>query len=173
MPVPLLLLSDAPTANTGLARITKDLATRIRANMSDVFEVGTLGYGGPYSRALDLPQYSMDMSEWMVCNLPEVWKDFAGTRKGILMSVWDASRLQWLTRPETCQDPRLRKFLISQPFEKWGYLPIDATGPHDKLTGILKHVIEGFDRALAYSQWAHDILRRTLHPTMDVDWLPH
>ena len=57
------------------------------------------------------------------------------------------TRLLWLTHPENCPDPQLKKFLISQPFEKWAYLPVDATGPHDKITGILKHTIEGFDRA--------------------------
>lgn len=173
MPTPLLILSDAPTAGTGLGRITRDIAKRIRADLSDVFEVATLGYGGSYSRSLDFPQYSMEMKDWLVFNLPEVWRDFAGSRKGILMTIWDATRLLWLTHPENCPDPQLKKFLISQPFEKWAYLPVDATGPHDKLTGILKHTIEGFDRALAYSQWAHDILRRTLHPAMDVDWVPH
>jgi glycosyltransferase involved in cell wall biosynthesis len=173
MKTPILILSDAPTANTGLGRITRDVATRIHANMGDVFECGTIGYGGSYSRSLGFPQYTLDMHEWVAFNLPEVWRDFTGDRKGILLTIWDSSRLRWLTHPETCPDPRLKKFLISQPFEKWAYLPIDATGPHDRLTGILKNTIEGFDRALAYSQWAHDILRRTLHPAMDLDWVPH
>ena len=90
MPTPLLILSDAPTAGTGLGRITRDIAKRIRADLSDVFEVATLGYGGSYSRSLDFPQYSMEMKDWRVFNLPEVWRDFAGSRKGILMTIWDA-----------------------------------------------------------------------------------
>ena len=45
MPTPLLILSDAPTAGTGLGRITRDIAKRIRADLSDVFEVATLDTG--------------------------------------------------------------------------------------------------------------------------------
>lgn len=172
MSTPLLILSDAPTAGSGLGRITRDLATRIHANLSDVFRVGTIGYGGPFSRALGFPQYSMDMETWAVHNLPEVWEDFAGKEKGVLLWIWDASRALWFARPENCPEPRLRKFLQSKPFETWAYLPIDATGPNDRLTGVLKHIIEGFDRQLAYSAWAQGILKRTC-PTLDIDWLPH
>lgn len=162
MPIPLLIISDAPTSGTGLGRITKDLATRIHANLSDIYRVGTLGYGGPFSRSLGFPQYSIDMKDWVILNLPEVWEDFAGEEKGIVMTIWDASRLGWFSRPEMCEDPRLKKLLNNPPFERWGYFPIDATGPNDKLTVVLKYIIQGYDRVLAYSQWAEDILRRTL-----------
>ena len=52
---------------------------------------------------------------------------------------------------------------------------MDATGPHDRLTAILKHTIEGFDRVIAYSAWAESILRRTLKgPLLDtLTSLPH
>jgi glycosyltransferase involved in cell wall biosynthesis len=160
-PVPLLLLSDAPTAVTGLARITKDLATRIHAHLPE-FRVGTLGYGGPFQRGLGFPQYRIDMQDWVVNNLPEVWEDFAGNEKGVLLSIWDSSRLQWLSRPQSCPDSQLREFLCRSPFRKWGYFPIDATGPHGKLTESVEWIINGYDRVLAYSVWAEEILRRTL-----------
>ena len=172
MPTPLLILSDAPTSGTGLGRITRDLATRIHAHLPE-FRVATLGYGGPFSCKLGFPQYNIDMQDWNVFNLPEVWDDFAGGKKGIVLTIWDATRMLWFARPENCQDVRLRKFLQSNPFEKWGYFPIDATGPHDKLTNVLKHIIEGYDRVLAYSKWAEDILHRTLGPALDVTNLPH
>jgi glycosyltransferase involved in cell wall biosynthesis len=162
MPVPLLIISDAPTSGTGLGRITRDLATRIATHIPDVFRVGTMGYGGPYSRALPFPQYNMDMKDWVLFNLPEVWQDFAGIEQGIVMTIWDASRLLWFSRPENCPDSQLRKWLQEANFDTWGYFPIDATGPHDRLTAVIKHTIEGYDRALAYSKWAEDILRRTL-----------
>jgi glycosyltransferase involved in cell wall biosynthesis len=172
MSTPLLILSDAPTAGSGLGRITKDLATRIHTNMQDVFRVGTLGYAGPYSRALGFPQYTMDMKDWIVYNLPEVWDDLAGNEKGVILTIWDASRMLWFSRPENCGDPQLRKFLESKRFERYGYFPIDATGPNDKLTAVLRHIIEGYDRVLAYSAWAQGILKRTC-PTLDIDQLPH
>jgi glycosyltransferase involved in cell wall biosynthesis len=161
VPTPILILSDAPTSGTGLGRIVKDLATRIAANLPE-FRVATLGYGGPFRRSLPFPQYQMDMKDWVVFNLPEVWEDFAGAEKGIIFSVWDATRMMWFSRPETCLDQRLKKFLENGDFEKWGYFPIDATGPYDKLTAAVRHTIDGYDRVLAYSQFSEDILRRTL-----------
>lgn len=161
MPTPILIISDAPTSGTGLGRITKDLATRIALHLPE-FRVATLGYGGPYSRALPFHQYQLEMDNWQILNLPEVWQDFVGEERGIAMTIWDASRLLWFARSENCTHPVLRKFLEDAPMEKWGYFPMDATGPNDRLTAVLKHTIEGYDRALAYSKWAEDILRRTL-----------
>jgi glycosyltransferase involved in cell wall biosynthesis len=172
---PLLILSDAVTSGTGLGRIARDLATRIHANLPE-FRVGSLGYGGPYSSRLGFPQYSIEMHDWVVTNLPEVWEDFAAGERGILMTIWDASRLLWLSRPETCPDAPLREWLAKKPFDLWGYFPIDATGPHDRLTGVLKHTIEPYDRILAYSSWAEAILRRTLAGSPKLDGLtnlPH
>jgi glycosyltransferase involved in cell wall biosynthesis len=176
-PRPLLIISDAPTAGTGLSRITRDLAVRIATNLPDVFRVATLGYGGPYSSKLPFHQYAIEMRDWVIFNLPEVWRDFAGNEKGILLTIWDPSRLLWLSRPENCADQRLRNFLLQKPFDLWGYLPIDATGPHNRLTAILRHTIEGFDRILAYSAWAAGVLERTLTANgtsnVHVDDLPH
>ena len=82
-PFPLLILSDAPSASTGLGRICRDLATRIHERMSDVCKVATLGYGGPGSCKLGFQQYMIEgMSDWVVPTLPEVWKDFADEEKG-------------------------------------------------------------------------------------------
>ena len=172
MPTPLLLVSDGVTSGTGLGRITRDLAVRIADHLPDLYRLGTLGYGGPYSRAFSFPQYQMDMQDWQINNLPEVWKDFAGNEKGIVLTIWDASRMLWFARPENCTDSRLKKFLTNPPFERWGYFPMDATGPHDRLTAILGHIIDGYDRVLAYSKWAEEILHRTL-PKKDITNLPH
>jgi glycosyltransferase involved in cell wall biosynthesis len=170
---PLLLLSDAPTSGTGLGRITRDLAVRIHANIPEI-EVATLGYAGPQKRALEFPQYNMEMQDWVVNNLQEVWEDFVGKRRGAVMSIWDASRMMWFSRPETLTGPHLRKWLLNAPFEKWGYFPMDATGPNDRLTALLGHTVDGYDRVLAYSKWAEGILQRTLAPKdLDLDWRPH
>lgn len=172
MPVPLLILSDAPTSGSGLGRIARDLSIRIHQHLPEVFRVGTAGYGGPFSRSLGFPQYQIDMSDWVVHNLPEIWEDFAGDEKGILMTIWDASRLLWLAHPQHCSDQRLRKWLNDSRPELWGYFPVDATGPNDKLTFILGHIMKGFDRVHTYSEWAQRIIQRTC-PTLDVTQLPH
>jgi glycosyltransferase involved in cell wall biosynthesis len=177
MPIPFLILSDAPTSGTGLGRITRDLASRISLHMSDVLEVGTLGYGGSYSKALPFSQYSIVMQDWVVQNLPEVWADFSGNKPGILFVIWDSSRVLWLSRPENCPDSRLREWLQTKPFRLFTYSPIDATGPHDRLTAILRHTLEGFDRVLAYSKWSADILDRTFAANgtvqAPIEHLPH
>src|SRR5438309_8429213 len=117
MPVPLLIISDSPNSGTGLGRITRDLATRIHEHLPDVFTVGTLGYGGSYTRALSFPQYTIEgMQGWVLPTLPEVWKDFAGEEKGIIFTIWDASRMLWFSRPENCPAQHLRKFLAELPF---------------------------------------------------------
>lgn len=174
-PTPLLILSDAPYV-TGLGRITGDIASRITANMADVFRVATASPGGINSRHLNFRQYNLDGVDNFVCpTLPDVWEDFAGNEKGILMTVWDASRLGWLTHPKIqCENARLRHFLMERPFKLWGYLPIDADGPNGALTYPVMQVIHGFDRVLAYGKWAGGVVDRTKGlPEGTTEYLPH
>lgn len=162
---PLLILSDSPDSGTGLGRICKDLATRIHEHMGGTFRVATVGAGGPGSRHFGFPQYHADKKNWVVLNLPEIWRDFAGDEPGYLFVIWDISRLQWLADPDNCEELKgniyLKNFLLRKPFKKWLYPPMDATGPFDKLTYPLARYAAGFDRILGYSQWAAGILDRT------------
>lgn len=163
MPTPLLILSDAPTAGTGLGRITLDLATRIAQKMPETFRVATAGYAGIVSRHLPFQQYIFEgMDGFVTPTLPDIWRDWAGDEKGILLTIWDLSRLGWLTRPEmNCEIPILRDFLLAKPFRLWSYLPIDASGPQRKLTYPLAEALKGIDRPLAYGKWAAGVLDRT------------
>ncbi len=154
---------------------------RIATDLSDVYRIASLGYGGPGTKKLPFVQYSIEsMQNWFVPNLPEVWEDFAEGEKGILISIWDPSRLLWLARPdrpEWSPDPRMRKFLLTKPFEKWGYFALDALGPHGKLSCMLKETLLGYDRVLAYSEWAKRMIQASFDPDersrMDIDALPH
>jgi len=181
-PFPLLILSDAPSASSGLGRICRDLATRIHEHMSDVCKVATLGYGGPGSCKLGFPQYTIEgMSDWVVPTLPEVWKDFAGEEKGAVLSIWDASRLAWYAQPERSEqlaaEPVLRNWLIKAPFKRYGYFPFDAEGPNGKLSFPLRQTLLGFDRVLAYGAWAKDLIERSIGEEeadlRHLDYLPH
>jgi len=184
-PIPLLIFSDAVSAPTGLARITRDIASRVHANLSDVFRVATIGYGGAGSSKFGWTQYSWTHNgKWIIRDLPEIWEDFAGNQRGIFMSVYDPHRMLWLARPETCTEPLVQKFLEKAPFKKWGYFPIDATGPNDRLAGMLKACLMGYDRILCYSEWARKIVANTLRQDQsltpdyeatkrDLDQLPH
>ena len=165
--IPLLVISDAPTAGTGLGRITADLASRIALNLSDVFRVATLGYGGIASHKLPHHHYVAEgMDGWILPTLPEIWNDWAGKEKGIVLFISDPSRLAWFSRPEMSEDlakyPSLKDFLMKPTFEKWIYAPVDASGPNDRLTFPLQQSLLGFDRILAYGQFGEDVIRRTL-----------
>ena len=175
MSIPLLILSDSVTSSSGLGRITRDLAQRIHEYMPDVFRVATIGYGGIGSRNIPWPDYHIQsMENWVVKELPAAWQDFAGDEKGILLVIWDASRMLWLTNPEQyCPNIALREFLATKPFKLWTYSAIDATGPNDRLSALLKVVLSGFDRVLAYSEWSARIIERTLGDGKTIDALPH
>ena len=175
---PILIFSDAVTAPSGLARITRDLATRIATYLPDVFRVATVGYGGCGSSKLPFTQYSwIQNDQWIIHDLPELWQDFAGEQPGIFLSIYDLHRMLWLTRPETCSDGNVASFLSRNPFKKWGYLPIDATGPNNKLSYLLRESLLGYDRVLCYSRWAMEIVANTLSveeaAVRRLDQLPH
>ncbi len=178
---PLLIIGDAPSAITGLGRICRDLALNISTHMSDIFEIGTLGYGGFGDRTLPFPQYSIEgMKDWFLPTLPDVWNNFAGDRKGVVLTIWDASRLLWFARPDnnvTCPEKHLRDWLQTKPFEKWGYFPMDAYGPNNRLSFPLYKTVVGYDRVICYSEWAKKMVASTLSTKQMTDKavvaLPH
>jgi hypothetical protein len=164
-PIPLMINSDAPTAGSGLGRICGDLARRIAENMPDIFRVCTFGYGGISSIHLPYHQYHIEGmgSDWVMPNLPDVWRDWAGDEKGVYLTINDLSRLGWLLRPKKqCENPILREFLLKKPFQIWTYLPTDAEGPNKKLTFPLQQILQGSDRILAYGKWGADVVDRTM-----------
>ena len=177
-PRKLLIMSDAPTSSTGLGRITRELAIRIHENLSDVIKVGTFGFGGPHSR--HLPYYNNQihrLDNWIAPELPMIWRDFAGDEKGILLAIWNPVWLPWLANPSSLPPSGLRDFLTDPPFEKWIYAPIDAEGVGGKLQERIKNTLGGFDRVLAYTDWAAHIIAESMYPGHDegetIDYLPH
>jgi glycosyltransferase involved in cell wall biosynthesis len=182
-PRPLLIVSDAIAASSGLGRIARDLSVRIKANLSDVYRLGTAGYGSPGSCKFDIPQYNLEgMKNWVLPTLPQIWNDFAGKEKGIIMFIWDLSRVSWFSDPVLGKEllteyPFLEEWLATPSFEKWIYAPIDATGPNDRLTFPLARTVLGFDRILAYSSFGGGVIRRSIGDeaaaVKDLTYLPH
>ena len=167
MKVPILFLSDAVSASSGLGRITRDLATRLHHNCSDVFDVASVGYGGPGSRSVDFKEYHLHkIDNWLVPELPEIWDDWSHGREGILFCIWDASRLYWLGTPQMCPIPHLRRFAERKDVKKWLYGAIDAEGPLGKVPQTIAQTMKGFDRAVDYSAFSSRI-------TGNPDHLPH
>src|SRR5512146_1600966 len=167
MKTPILFLSDAVSASSGLGRITRDLATRLHEHCSDVFDVATVGYGGPGKSSIPFKEYHVhEIGNWLVPELPEIYDDWTQGREGVLMTVWDASRLYWLGIPQKCPNPYLRRFAERKDVKKWIYGAIDAEGPFGKLPSLIAETYAGFDRVIDYSAFSSKI---TGNPT----WLPH
>jgi glycosyltransferase involved in cell wall biosynthesis len=163
---PILFISDTLSAPTGLARITRDLATRLAKNRH--FKVAALGHQ-PVTQSLPVHQYTWQFQGTMeIPELPAVWQDFAGDKNGIIFPVMDLSRLLWFARPEYCSDGALKQFLTTAKIRKWAYTPLDATGPNDRLTSVVKETLVGLDRVLVYTKWADGLVRRTVGDESDV-----
>lgn len=174
--IPLLFVGDSPELNSGLARIGRDLASLL--SRSPRFRVGYLGLGGVGTRQLPFTQYAIQRvtGQFGENDLERVWKDFAGNRTGIVFTIWDATRLTWFACPHLVHDyaPALASFLMGRHFQRWGYFPIDSTGPENKLTGIVRDTIAGYDRVLCYSRFARDLVARSLNGRCPpLDWMPH
>ncbi len=178
MAKPILLISDDPSASSGLARITRDLATLL-ASMEE-FRVGTLGLGGTGSARLPWPQYHMQPGEFGEITLAGVWDEFSRGEPGIVMTTWDATRTLWLARPELCELVDTREWLLSARVHKFklhGYFPFDATGPGGRFTGLIRECLLGYDRILVPSPWARDQVVRTIGSEQaearGTTWMPH
>jgi glycosyltransferase involved in cell wall biosynthesis len=151
----LMIVSDAPTSSTGLGRITRELTQRIHDNLSDTIEVCTFGLGGCESRHLPWRQYTIRRIEnWILPELPTVFRDFAGDEQGYLLAIFNPGWLPWLADPETLPPSGLRDFLKAAPFEKWIYAPIDAEGVDGKLPESIATILKGFNRVLHYTEWS-------------------
>lgn len=172
--VPILIQSDAPELTTGLARITRHLAD-VLTRLPE-FRVGTFGRGGWGSAKLPWPQYrwpeaASPQNTWGQDLFQPVCENFFGAGGGILFTIMDPSRINWLTRPQYLRESRLRTFLEKRNFKIWSYLPVDALGPNGKLSSICADAVAGVDRPLAYGMFGAQVLTNTLG--REVEWLPH
>lgn len=168
MPVKLLVLSDDPSASSGLARITRDLVTRIHSDLSDVFEVATVGYGGAGSRRFPWMSYHLhSLDNWVPQELPDIWADFVGSDEGIWFSIWDLSRFWWVNSKQA--PAHIRHWLDNAKMRKWLYHPVDAEGPNGKLSYGLSAIMQRFDRVLDYSAFSCRVTGNTEHLPHGID----
>jgi glycosyltransferase involved in cell wall biosynthesis len=142
--IPFLVVSDAPSTTTGLARITRELLKRMRTDpeTSSVFRIGTLGMGQCSFLSKPYPQYPGTLYADGVPELMDVWRDFSEGQSGIVMSIMNPSWMRWITD------------IPKRPFLLWGYFPIDCEGPSGTLPKSQLQTIFGYDRRLAYTVWA-------------------
>ncbi len=168
---PILLLNDAPDGLGGLARIGRDLASLL-CTMPE-FRVGYLGRGGIGRVQFPWMQYSYpESAQWGEEHLADVWHDFSRNQDGIIMSLWDVSRMTWFGDDTQGLPSAMRVFLgPGRSFLKWGYFPVDSWGPRGQpYGGEMGSALKGYDRVLAPSAWGAGVL---LHHNPTANWIPH
>jgi glycosyltransferase involved in cell wall biosynthesis len=162
-PIPFTIYSDGPRLPTGLARITRDLASRLWAEREalgiDLLQVGYDPLPGP---AMPWPVFSIGNldteGDWGASALDTAWMTYFGDRRGILLSVWDPGRAYPLL---ACKGPE----------QWWGYLPIDAANVRGSVGGPAAEYVRRADRVLAYGRWGSEVLRGLR--AGPVPYLPH
>ena len=169
-PIPILVLGDGPDSKTGLGRIGHDLAWLL-SSMPE-FRVGYLGRQAFGRVKFPWQQYSFSASEqWGESRIEEAWNDLAQGARGIIFTVWDATRLLWFADPVGVPE-KLQRFLQSRQFQKWGYFMQDCSGIRpSSLPMVASEVMSKYDRVLVASKWAFERLSPV--PTGDCDWIPH
>jgi glycosyltransferase involved in cell wall biosynthesis len=160
---PVLLVSDSPNGSTGLGMITGQIASLAHQNLSDVCDIAVAGYGDAGENKQPYPVYPFsELNNWTIPQLPWIWKQFAGDRKGIILTVWNVAWLPWMTHPENLQPGGLRDFLMSGRFKLWSYVPVDSVCLNNRLSANEESILRRFDRVLAYTKFGADAIDRTL-----------
>ncbi len=166
----LLIVTDSISGSSGLARIGRDLSARIHEHLSDVYRLGTAGWGGVGSSKFPWMQYHFEgiQSDWVLPSLPEIVQDLCGNERCILLMIGDLHRFSWFSQPERlggeslAKYPGLKDWLKKANIERWCYVPVDSSGPNDKLSLPIALTALGFDRLLAYGPFGEGVLRRTI-----------
>lgn len=177
----LLVLSDAPASSSGLARANREICQHIHADLSDRIELATFGLGANASQRFPWFQYPvMRIDNMVLPDLGEICRDFFGSERGIVTTIWNCSWLAWLADPaaKLPQSP-LREYLSSgpnnsRPFDLWMYVPIDGHTPSGRLPADSVDALRGADRLLAYTRYGADVIDRALgQPLGTTAYLPH
>ena len=167
--IPLLFIGDNPALQGGLSRIGRDIA--IISSQLEEFRVGFLGRGGMQSSKLPFAQYTFpEYEQWGENWLEEVWYDFAKDDYGIVMSIWDPSRMFWFGNPVAMPN---EQWLRNPPFHKWGYFPIDSESVDGGLSILSAEALKGYNRVLAYGMFGSAVMEKALGTHSPVQFLPH
>jgi glycosyltransferase involved in cell wall biosynthesis len=165
MPRPFLILSDAVSSGSGLARIASDIAIRT-AKMSEL-RVATIGPGGVGSSRFPFQQYSLpELKDWIVPQLPHIVDDFCSDERPIIFTIWDSTRLGWLANHLLCPPVKelaeLREWVKARNFDLYGYFPLDADTIDGGVGIVAEQTLTKYDRVLMYTEWASGVASQSL-----------
>jgi len=171
-PVPLLILGDSPDGVTGLSRICHDVAWII-STMPE-FRLGVLGRQGLGRSYFPWTSYQFSAhQQWGEGQIKEAWDDLSQGQRGIIFTIWDATRLLWFADPMGMPES-IQQWLATGAVERWGLFMQDSEGvQRGKLPLTAAHVMSKFDRVMLASKWAYGVTKATLEGHPDIDWLPH
>lgn len=162
MAIPLLLIGDSPRRATGLARIARDLASRLVAHADtlgiEVVQAGPDDGAGAHWTAWPFYGLPVDDQAWGATALREVWETAFGLREGIVLTVWDPARCWYLRR-------------VPIPAQWWGYFPVDARTRRGPFGGPAGEAVRNYARVLGYGRWGAEVLGAVVGRS--VPYLPH
>jgi glycosyltransferase involved in cell wall biosynthesis len=162
MTVPILVYTDAPSHNTGLARICRDLCSRIHTDLGGLFRVATLGVFGRGSARYPWTQYSANGPDDALFNLRQITEDFFGQDRGVVFSITPPSWLFALALPQFMvkEKPEWKAYttwMSERQFDIWSYLAIESHGPFNQYGPTTRAILRGVDRRLYYSKWGAQV----------------
>ena len=147
-PIPFILIGDAPTMPSGLARVGRDLARQIWDHVG-LIQIGLQGPQGAMAWRGPWPLVTFSGYERMGApTLDRVLRQHKD-HKGIVFALWDA-HFSW----------DLLDVTKRHGWEFWIYPPVDAVNQHGVFGGPAAEVIKRADRVLAYGNWAAGVLTK-------------
>lgn len=178
MPHPFILYGDSPAFPSGLARILRDLATRLVAREEALnIRVATVGVSEPHG---------LDWASWPHFRFQPDWQtqgerqvgaairylqDQGATERPIVLVVFDPSRAHALM---TARDwaPEGQDPTIPAKTQMWLYAPIDGHPVGMAIGGPAGEMIRTANRVLAYGKYGAQVLAATRGETSQAR-LPH
>src|SRR2546430_756078 len=186
MQTPILIYSDSPCKQTGLARITRDLAFLIstRPETKEHFRVATYGHFGHASRRLPWQQYCCDSYEDGQKHLKSAWEDWSDGYRGVLLTITPPSWIFWLACPEYAyknddgsqnkEFKPISDWLMTKPFDIWSYLAIETCSWKHTFNTVTQSIIKNVARPLFYTQWGCQVASNTPSlADMKLEWNHH
>ncbi len=182
--IPILIVGDAPTRPTGLARIARDIAELLRRDgEAGILNVRVAQLGLYYDgRRCNWHVYPIkDEESWGQGDIGAAWEDWSSAHggPGVIFSCWDPGRCPAIVqgmsqaplgRPDESAYGRLTAAGKAWP-QLWGYFAVDAHNPHGALGGMVPETLALYQRVLAYGIYGAEVLEKTTGKP--VKWLPH
>lgn len=173
----LLVLSDAPHMQSGLARISRDLTSMLHAHSEyldiEVAQIGLNWNNGitplkdDYSEVFPWPIANLTDNEgWGARDISKLYIDShldgVGHAPDIVFTVFDPHRMFNVAR---------LKYVHPQ-IKLWGYFPIDGHNFNQALSGPPLDTLKLYDRVLAYGQYGARVIKNSMSDWKP-QWLPH